>query len=283
VLITGVNGQLGHDVKKRLTALGIESFGVDLPAVDITNKDQTEELILRIRPDVIVHCAAYTDVDRAEDEQEKCYKVNVSATRNIAEACKMIDAKMVYISSDYVFDGSGEKPHLENDPTNPINYYGFSKEKGEDITRELIDKYFIVRTSWLFGNHGNNFVKKMLELAKTKNEIDVVYDQIGSPTYSSDLATTICEILQTAKYGVYHCVNEGYCSWYEFAKEIFNKAKTNIIVNPIKSAAYPTKAKRPLNSRLSKDMLEKNGFCRMQNWNKALDEYFRESNESNIR
>lgn len=279
VLVTGVNGQLGYDVVKRLNKLGIESLGVDIENFDLTNKEQTERYILNYRPDVVVHCAAYTAVDKAEDEKEKCYAINVDGTRHIAEACKKIDAKMVYISTDYVFDGEGVEAQLEDKVTEPVNYYGYSKEQGETVVRELLEKHFIIRTSWVYGKNGNNFVKTMLKLAQTRDELNVVNDQIGVPTYTPDLAVLICDMLQTTKYGTYHGVNEGYCSWYEFALAIFEKVRVkrvNIKVNPIPTAEYPTRAKRPLNSRLSKENLDKNGFERLPYWEDALLRYFEE-------
>lgn len=279
VLVTGVKGQLGYDVVKRLDELGIENVGVDIDDFDITNKEETEEFISNYNPDVVVHCAAYTVVDKAEDDKEKCYAINVEGTRNIAEACKKIDAKMVYISTDYVFDGLGEEAHLEDKTTNPINYYGYSKEQGEQIVRELLDKYFIIRTSWVYGKNGNNFLKTMLKLAETRDELNVINDQIGAPTYTPDLAALICNMLQTTKYGAYHGVNEGTISWYDFAIEIFNKANIDMKVNPILTSEYPTKAKRPYNSRLSKVKLDENGFNRLPDWKDALDRYFRELQE----
>lgn len=276
VLVTGVKGQLGYDVVKRLNQLGIDHIGVDIDDFDITNKEQTIRYIFNYKPDVVVHCAAYTAVDKAEDDKEKCYAINVEGTRNIAEACKMTDAKMVYISTDYVFDGEGEEPQLESKPTGPINYYGYSKEQGEIAVKDILEKYFIIRTSWVYGKNGNNFVKTMLKLAQIKNEISVVNDQIGAPTYTKDLAILICDMIQTTKYGTYHGVNEGYCSWYEFAVAIFQKAGIKIKVNRIKTSEYPTKAKRPLNSRLSKENLDKNGLMRLPEWENALSRYLKE-------
>nr|WP_207208036.1 dTDP-4-dehydrorhamnose reductase [Xylanivirga thermophila] len=276
VLVTGVNGQLGYDVVKRLNELGIEAIGVCRNDFDITNKKQTQEYILKNNPDIVVHCAAYTAVDKAEDEKEKCYAINVEGTRNIAEACKKIDAKMVYISTDYVFDGQGIEPQLENKITNPINYYGFSKERGEQIVRDILRKHFIVRTSWVYGKNGTNFVKTMLRLAETKDEINVVNDQVGAPTYTKDLAVLVCDMIQTTKYGTYHGVNEGYCSWYDFALAIFKKVGIDIKVNPVSTSEYVTKAKRPLNSRLYKANLDKNGFKRLPEWRDALDRYLEE-------
>ena len=227
-----------------------------------------------------MHCAAYTAVDKAEDEKEKCHAINVEGTKNIAEACKKLDAKMVYISTDYVFDGQGIEPQSENKTTNPVNYYGYSKEQGEQIVRDLLEKYFIVRTSWVYGKNGSNFVKTMLKLAQTKDTISVVNDQIGAPTYTKDLAILICDMIQTTKYGTYHGVNEGYCSWYEFALTVFEKAGVNIKVNPIPTSEYPTNARRPLNSRLCKENLDKNGFDKLPGWEDALNRYLLELNDN---
>ena len=273
VLVTGVSGQLGYDVVKRLNALRIETIGIGVETFDIANKEQTEAYILNYKPDVVVHCAAYTAVDKAEDEQERCYAINVDGTRNIAEACKKIDAKMVYISTDYVFDGEGTDAQKEDKPTAPIDYYGYTKEQGELVVKKILKNYFIIRTSWVYGENGNNFVKTMLKLGQTKDEISAVNDQIGAPTYTPDLAVLICDMLQTSKYGTYHGVNEGYCSWYEFAVEIFKQSEIKIKVNSIPTSEYPTRAKRPLNSRLSKEMLDKNGFGRLPDWKDALVRY----------
>ncbi|MGI6778245.1 MAG: dTDP-4-dehydrorhamnose reductase [Acetivibrionales bacterium] len=276
VLVTGVEGQLGHDMMKRLGELGIDALGVDKNDFDICDKGHTLKYFLNNKPDVVVHCAAYTAVDKAEDEKVKCYAINVEGTRNIAEACKKIDAKMVYISTDYVFDGQGIEPQPESKRTNPLNYYGYSKEQGELVVKELLDKYYIIRTSWVYGKNGSNFVKTMLKLAQTRDEISVVNDQIGTPTYTADLAVLICEMIQTAKFGIYHGTNEGYCSWYEFALAIFEKAGINIKVKPILTSDYPAKARRPLNSRLSKDNLNINGFKRLPDWKDALERYLKE-------
>jgi dTDP-4-dehydrorhamnose reductase/dTDP-4-dehydrorhamnose 3,5-epimerase len=273
VLVTGVKGQLGYDVVKRLDALGIEYVGVDIDDFDLTDKAQTEAFILNCRPDVVVHCAAYTAVDKAEDEKEKCYAVNVEGTRNIAGACKLADTKMLYISTDYVFDGLGTEPQPEDKTTKPVNYYGYSKEQGEKVVREILEEHFIIRTSWVYGKNGNNFVKIMLKLAESRDELNVINDQIGAPTYTPDLAVLICDMLQTTKYGTYHGVNEGCISWYDFAVAIFEKAGIEMKVNPIPTSDYPTRAKRPLNSRLSKNKLDQNGFNRLPKWEDALDRY----------
>ncbi len=274
VLVTGVKGQLGYDVVKRLNKLGIENIGVDIDDFDITSEKQTEEYIENYKPDVVVHCAAYTAVDKAEDDKEKCYSINVEGTRNIVAGCKQIDAKMVYISTDYVFDGEGVEAQLEDKSTDPVNYYGYCKEQGEKVVRELLEKHFVIRTSWVYGKNGNNFVKTMLKLAETRDELNIINDQIGTPTYTPDLAVLICDVLQTIKYGTYHGVNEAYCSWYDFAIAIFKKAGIEMKVNPILTSEYPTKAKRPLNSRLSKEKLDENGFKRLPKWEDALSRYF---------
>jgi len=275
-LVTGVNGQLGHDVVLKLNEMNCQVIGADVGEFDLTDRNQVREYVLREKPDVIIHCAAYTAVDKAEDEKELCYSINVEGTRAIAEIAKEINAKMVYISSDYVFDGLGESPQPEGKQTKPINYYGYTKEQGELIVKELLDQYFIVRSSWVYGINGNNFVKTMLKLAETRNEINVVSDQIGAPTYSKDLAEYIVNLVQTNKFGTYHGVNEGYCSWYEFAKSIFEKSGIEIKVNPITSEEFPSKAKRPMNSRLSKEKTDLAGITRMPHWEDALTRYIEE-------
>lgn len=274
VLVTGANGQLGYDVIKRLEEKKIEYLGTDRDTLDITNEDDVKRVIKDYSPDVIVHCAAYTAVDKAEDERELCHAVNVLGTRYIAEACKEIDAKMIYISTDYVFDGKGDKPFEVTDKPNPINYYGQTKYEGELEVQNLIDRYFIVRISWVFGSNGNNFVKTMLRLGKERDEISVVADQVGSPTYTYDLSKLLVEMIETDKYGTYHATNEGYCSWYEFACEIFKQAGIDVKVNPIKTEDYPTRAKRPKNSRLSKIYTNKHFKYELQTWQNSLRGFF---------
>jgi dTDP-4-dehydrorhamnose reductase len=273
VLVSGANGQLGYDVVKRLEENNIECLGTDRKILDITNKEQVNGVISDYHPDVVIHCAAYTAVDKAEDEKEICHKINVLGTKYLAEACKDIDAKMVYISTDYVFDGEGERPFEVSDKPNPINYYGQTKYEGELEVQDILNKYFIVRISWVFGSHGNNFVKTMLRLGKEKEEISVVADEIGSPTYTHDLAKLLLEIIQTEKYGVYHATNEGYCSWYEFACEIFRQAGMDIKVDPIKSENYFAKAKRPKNSKLYKNNLD--SFNKLESWQEALHKFIK--------
>lgn len=268
VLVTGASGQLGYDVVKRLEENKIQYLGIDKDTVDITNENQVKKIINDYKPDTVIHCAAYTAVDKAEDEKEICHAINVLGTRYIAEACKKNNAKMVYISTDYVFDGEGEEPFKETDKPNPINYYGQTKYEGELEVQKMLEEFFIVRISWVFGINGNNFVKTMLKLAETRDEISVVADQVGSPTYTYDLARLLVEMINTDKYGVYHATNEGYCSWYEFACEIFKQAGVDVKVNAIKTEDYPTRAKRPKNSRLLKTPQTELG-----NWEDALQRY----------
>lgn len=275
-MVTGVNGQLGHDVTMRLKEKDFDVIAPRRDELDLINKEQVKKYILKEKPDVIIHCAAYTAVDKAEDEKDLCYLVNVEGTRAVAEAAKEINAKVVYVSTDYVFDGLGQEPHTEGKETNPINYYGSTKEKGEEIVKAELDNYFIVRTSWVYGLNGNNFVGTMLKLAKSRNEINVVSDQIGAPTYTKDLAAFIVDLVQSNKYGTYHGVNEGYCSWHEFAISIFEKSGIDMKVNPISSDDYPTKAKRPLNSRLSKENTNKAGIDRMPHWQDAITRFIEE-------
>jgi dTDP-4-dehydrorhamnose reductase len=276
VLVTGYDGQLGFDVVKRLKSINIECLGVDRNDFDLVDELKTKEFIKNYNPDVVVHCGAYTAVDKAEEEREMCYKVNVLGTRYVAQACANIDAKMVYISTDYVFDGEGEKPFEVTDEPRPINYYGKTKYEGELEVKKYLDKAFIIRVSWVFGINGNNFVKTMLKLGKEKEQLNVVADQIGSPTYAYDLANLISEMIFTEKYGTYHATNEGYCSWYEFACEIFNLAGINVAVNPIRTEDYPTKVLRPKNSRLSKKSLELGGFDKLPDWKDGLKRYIDE-------
>ena len=274
VLVTGANGQLGYDVVKELQKQNIECFGVTRKDFDIIDFEATEKFITNYMPDVVIHCAAYTAVDKAEDEQGLCYLVNASATENIAQICKKIDAKMVYISTDYVFDGTKKDFYEVDDKPNPINVYGKSKLLGEQALQKILNKYFIVRISWVFGEHGNNFVKTMLRLGKERKELNVVADQYGSPTYTADLAPLLIEIIKTDKYGVYHATNEGVCSWAEFAEEIFKVVGMNVKVNHIATAEYPTKAKRPLNSRLSKEILDKYSY-QLPSWEISLEKFIK--------
>lgn len=276
ILVTGVSGQLGYDVERELDQRGIEHLGTSSRELDITDREAVERLMERYRPDAVIHCAAYTKVDLAEDEPERCWAVNADGTRNLAAACREIGAKLLYISTDYVFPGTGERSYGTGDPTGPVNTYGRSKLAGELAVQSLLEKYFIVRISWVFGKNGNNFVKTMLRLAETRAELSVVCDQIGSPTYTADLAPLLCDMVQTERYGVYHATNEGTCAWSEFAEAIFALAGRQVAVHPIPASAYPTKAARPLNSRMSKESLRDNGFQALPEWKDALARYLKE-------
>lgn len=275
VLVTGVSGQLGYDVGLELARRRIEYMGTSSKELDITDQAAVNRLMEDYRPDTVIHCAAYTKVDLAEDEPERCWAVNVNGTRNLAAACRKIGAKMVYISTDYVFPGTGEQFYETTDPVGPVNTYGRSKLVGELAVQSLLERYFIVRISWVFGKNGNNFVKTMLRLAETRTELNVVCDQIGSPTYTADLAPLLCDMVQTEKYGVYHATNEGICSWAEFAKAIFELAGKTVTVHPIKTSEYPTRAVRPLNSRINKDSLKEKGFSLLPHWKMALKDYLK--------
>ena len=276
VLVTGVMGQLGYDVVKELNQRKIGCLGTDVDDFDITDEKSVTAFIQQYKPDAVIHCAAYTAVDKAEDDQELCRRVNVDGTRYIAKVCKEIDAKMIYISTDYVFPGTGDRPYEVDDPTGPTCVYGVTKLEGELAVKECLDKYFIVRISWVFGKNGSNFVKTMLRIGKERDEVNVVCDQIGSPTYTADLAPLLCDMVATEKYGTYHATNEGFCSWAEFAQEIFKQAGYVTIVRAIPTFEYPTKAKRPLNSRLSKGSLVKSNFIRLPTWQNALERYLGE-------
>lgn len=279
ILVTGVGGQLGYDVCRVLAARNMEHRGVDVADFDITDAGAVHDYIVDYRPDAVIHCSAWTAVDKAEDELEKVRAVNTEGPRNIALACREIGAKMLYISTDYVFPGDGERFYEPDDPTGPLGAYGETKLGGELAVQELLERYFIVRISWVFGKNGNNFIKTMLRLAESRTEVSVVCDQIGSPTYTADLAPLLCDMIVTEKYGVYHATNEGICSWAEFAEEIFRLAGKDITVRPIPTSEYPARAVRPLNSRLNKDKLERMGFHRLPAWQDALERYLKELSE----
>lgn len=279
ILVTGASGQLGYDVERELERRGIEHLGTSSRELDITDREAVERLMAAYRPDAAIHCAAYTKVDLAEDEPERCWAVNADGTRNMAAACRKTGAKLLYISTDYVFPGTGEQFRRTDDPVSPVNTYGRSKLAGELAVQSLLEKYFIVRISWVFGKNGNNFVKTMLRLAETKAELSVVCDQIGSPTYTADLAPLLCDMVQTERYGVYHATNEGTCAWSEFAEAIFELAGRQVVVHPIPTSAYPTRAARPLNSRMSKERLRDNGFQALLEWKDALARYLKEITE----
>ncbi len=278
ILVTGVKGQLGYDVVNEAEKRGIDAVGVDIDEMDITDPDACERVITEANVDAVIHCAAYTAVDAAEDNAEVCMQINEGGTRNIAEVCKNLDIKMMYISTDYVFDGQGTRPWEPDDPAAPLNVYGKSKYAGEVAVEELVKKFFIVRIAWVFGVNGKNFVKTMLRIGKEKGVVNVVNDQIGSPTYTYDLARLLIDMIQTEKYGRYHATNEGLCSWYEFACEIFEDAgMCDVTVTPVTTEEYPaSRAKRPMNSRMSKEKLDENGFERLPDWQDAVARYLKE-------
>lgn len=279
ILVTGAHGQLGYDMLKVLAARGIEGIPADIAEFDITDIQAAENFISGCRPDAVVHCAAYTAVDKAEDDAERCRLINEIGTENIARACKKVDAKMVYISTDYVFPGTGDTFYETGASTGPLSVYGKTKLSGELSVKSLLARYFIVRTSWVFGKNGNNFVRTMLRLGKEREELNVVRDQVGSPTYTADLASLLADMAVSEKYGVYHATNEGVCSWAEFAEEIFRQAGMSTRVNFITADQYPARAHRPANSRLSKASLDRAGFHRLPSWNDALKRYLAEISE----
>ena len=287
VLVTGVKGQLGYDVVNELTKRGIEAVGVDIQDMDITDAASVEKVIGEVAPDAVIHCAAYTAVDAAEDNVELCRRVNADGTQNIANVCKKLDCKMIYISTDYVFDGEGTRAWEPDDERHPLNIYGQTKYEGELAVQNTLEKYFIVRISWVFGVNGKNFIKTMLNLGKTHDHLTVVNDQFGSPTYTYDLARLLVDMIETEKYGYYHATNEGgYISWYDFTKEIFRQAtalgheeysEEKVTVLPVTTEEYGvSKAARPFNSRLDKSKLAENGFTPLPTWQDALGRYLKE-------
>lgn len=299
VLVTGIAGQLGHDVMNELHKRGYEGVGSDVAPkysgaddgtavtkmdyiqMDITNSEEVTEAIKKVNPDVVVHCAAWTAVDLAEESEnkEKVMAINVGGTENIAKVCKELDCKMVYISTDYVFDGYGTRPWEEDcKDYAPLNVYGESKLMGEKVVSLKLEKYFIVRIAWVFGVNGNNFIKTMLKVGKKFDTLKVVNDQIGTPTYTYDLSRLLVDMIETDKYGYYHATNEGgYISWYDFACEIFKQAGYKTKVNPVTTEEYGvSKARRPFNSRLSKTKLVDNGFTPLPDWKDALSRYLKE-------
>lgn len=281
--ITGVNGQLGYDVKRELLERGYTDIlaptRVDL---DITNEDAVKKMIREYRPSVIFHCAAYTAVDKAEEEQEKCYQVNVLGTKYLTEAAKEMDAKIIYISTDYVFDGTKEGLYQVEDKVNPVNYYGKTKYLGENFVSKY-ENHIIVRISWVFGINGKNFIRTMLNLAESHKELNVVCDQIGSPTYTKDLAGLLVNMFLSNVKGLYHVTNEGYCSWYEFAEFIFKESRKKVKVHPILTKDYKTIAKRPLNSKLSKESLDDIGMKRLPEWQDAVKRYIHELKKEGVK
>ncbi|MGN9119652.1 dTDP-4-dehydrorhamnose reductase [Turicibacter bilis] len=275
VLVTGVKGQLGYDVVKDLEKRGHQPIGVDRDEMDLMDNDAIRTFIMELKPEAIIHCAAYTAVDKAEEEVETCYQINAESVKVISECAKELDVKLIYISTDYVFDGTKEGEYVETDTPNPINVYGASKLKGEQYVQTLLEKYYIVRISWVFGVNGNNFIKTMRRLGSERDELNIINDQVGSPTYTADLAPLLVDMMETDKYGIYHATNEETCSWYEFANEIFKQSGIEVKTNPITTDQYPTAAKRPMNSRMSKAKLKANGFNLLPTWQEALAHYLK--------
>ena len=278
ILVTGAAGQLGTDVVLELRRCEIKHLAVDIAELDITDRNAVVEFLILHKPSCVIHCAAYTAVDAAEDEPELCMRVNAKGTENLALACREIDAEMIYISTDYVFSGEGDAPYEANTPKKPQSVYGKSKLAGEEAVIQYLDKYYIVRTSWMFGKDGANFVKTMISLAQKRDEINVANDQIGSPTYTPDLAALLYDIALSGKYGVYHATNEGFCSWAEFAEEIMRLNGYSCRINHIPSEQYSARAVRPKNSRMSKEDLDKAGFKRLPSWQNALSRYLKIEN-----
>ena len=296
VLVTGACGQLGHDVVQELIARGMEAVATDIipePSfpdsaqhikLDITDPDAVRDAVACISPDAVIHCAAWTAVDAAEEPENraKVFSINADGTRNLAEACKAGGCKLLYISTDYVFDGQGTEPWEPNCKRFvPLNVYGQSKLAGEQAVRDVLERFFIVRIAWVFGRNGKNFVKTMLRVGKTHDTVRVVNDQIGTPTYTPDLARLLADMIRTDRYGVYHATNEGgFISWYDFTKEIYRQASMSTRVVPVTTAEYGlSKARRPFNSRLSKDKLTEQGFDRLPSWQDALARYLNDIGE----
>ena len=280
ILITGATGQLGHDCVREFRSRGHEVHGVSSELFPLSDENVMRAVLDATEPDAILHAAAYTAVDKAEDEPSLCRKVNAAGTEILARLARERDAKLLYVSTDYVFPGTGDAPHETNELTAPHNVYGASKLAGEEAVQQHLEKYFIVRTSWVFGAHGKNFVKTMLELCKTHKSLSIVADQIGSPTYTRDLAPLLVDMLESEKYGIYHATNEGFCSWAKFAAEIFRQAGADVNVTSVPSHMYPTKAVRPKNSRLSKKSLDEAGFRRLPTWQDAVGRFLKELKES---
>lgn len=272
ILVTGACGQIGNEIIKLSNNFFHMVIGASRIDLDITNENAVNRYVGEIKPDAIIHCAAYTSVEKAEMESDLCYRVNVLGTKHLVKWSEKHNTKFLFLSSDYVFDGNLDRPYEVGDETNPINVYGKSKLLGELIVKKRLKKYFIIRTSWVFGN-GMNFVKNMLQLAKSDTTIRVVNDQIGSPTYAFDLAKLVYEMIVTDEYGTYHATNDGFCSWYEFACEVFKLKKISANIIPISSENYLSLVKRPKNSRLSKAKLEEVRFNRLPSWRVSLDSF----------
>jgi len=272
ILITGANGQVGGEAVRYLTARGIECTGTDAADMDITDDARVEAVFDELRPGAVLHCGAYTKVDAAETDGERCMAVNAGGSANIARACGTYGAKLLYLSTDYIFDGTLDRPYLPGDAPCPMSVYGRSKLEGEFAATRYCERTFIVRTSWVFGD-GANFVRTIARAAREKGELRVVCDQFGSPTLAADLVPLLFDMLATGKYGVYHATNEGYCSWYDFALAIIDELKIPARVIPVTTAEYGAKAKRPQNGRLEKSCLDESGFSRLPHWRDALSRY----------
>ncbi|OGX68130.1 MAG: dTDP-4-dehydrorhamnose reductase [Paenibacillus sp. RIFOXYA1_FULL_44_5] len=277
IMVTGAGGQLGKDL---VDSLGQHHQVIALTRaeLDITNQEQCKQIIHTVRPDAVIHAAAYTAVDLAESEEDQAYAVNAFGTRNIAAAVQEIGAKLCYISTDYVFDGNSNVPYREYDNTNPTGVYGKSKRAGEQLVQSLCERYFIVRTSWVYGKYGSNFVKTMLKLGQDKKELKVVHDQIGSPTYTVDLSCFLETLVLTEKYGIYHASNSGICSWYEFAQAIFAESGANVVVHPCTTEEFPRPAPRPKFSVMDHLSIRANGFQDLRPWQEALREFLQNMN-----
>ncbi|WP_277668755.1 dTDP-4-dehydrorhamnose reductase [Caproiciproducens galactitolivorans] len=276
LLVTGARGQLGSSLVDYSRQLGISCIGVGREDFDVTDQRATIDFISGCWPDAVIHCASYNAVDRAEEEHELCFRVNVEGTANVATACSTVHAKMMYISTDYVFDGTKPGFYEADDPVNPLSVYGKSKVAGEIEVQKRLKDFFIVRTSWLFGKNGNNFVRTIFKLSQTEDRIPVVNDQFGSPTYSADLVPLLLQMIQNENYGFYHATNEGFCSWAEFAEEIMRITGSSCKIDRISSGEYPSRASRPKNSRLSKRSLTENGYPTLPNWRDALARFLSE-------
>ena len=278
VLVTGAEGQLGSDLVLLLVLSGYKVFGMGKSELDITNEEEVNKVVSFLKPEIIIHCAAYTQVDNAESDSDTVFLINGIGTRNIAIAAESNHSKLIYISTDYVFDGCSTTAYHEFSPVSPINIYGTSKLAGEMMVRDFHSKFFIVRTSWVFGVNGNNFVKTMLQLSKEREQLKVVHDQIGCPTYTVDLSKCIIQLMETNKYGVYHVSNSGCCSWFDFAKEIFIQTNNSIILDPCTTDEFPRQAKRPKYSVMDHMGLRINHFNPMPHWKNALTRFLLEIN-----
>jgi len=281
ILVTGVHGQLGFDVCRELNERGYTNvLGIDRDTLDITDEEAVHRYIKEFNPRIVIHNAAWTAVDKAEEMKDACYNVNALGPKYIAEACKEIGCKMMFISTDYVFDGKGDEPFEIDSPKNGLSVYGSTKSKGEDFVIQTLTNYWIIRISWVFGINGNNFIKTMLKLAdKGTKELNIVNDQIGSPTYTYDLSKLMCDMIETNKHGIYHATNEGFCSWADFASYIFKCANKDVKVNPVSTEEYkklvPNQAERPLNSRMSKKSLVDAGFSLLPSWQDATERFIK--------